>query len=132
MTVPARCAGQEHRRRRLRRRSPPALRIALRATALRAALDPGDHCGPWNQEEQAGPGLPPRCARRANPCNGGPICKLWRRQQCGDVLNDAGHLFARIEPEGRGHRPFIRLFAELRREADMAVMSGRQPQVMGH
>ena len=36
-----------------------------RATALRAALDPGDHCGPWGQEERAGPGLPPRCARRA-------------------------------------------------------------------
>ena len=50
--------------------APPAsrvLRIALRATALRAALDPGDHCGPWGQEERAGPGLPPRCARRANP-----------------------------------------------------------------
>jgi hypothetical protein len=50
--------------------APPAsrvLRIALRATALRAALDPGDHCGPWEQEERAGPGLPPCCARRANP-----------------------------------------------------------------
>jgi hypothetical protein len=34
------------------------LRIALRATALRAALDPGDRCGPWDQEERAGPGLP--------------------------------------------------------------------------
>src|SRR5215813_7676731 len=45
--------------------APPAsrvLRIALRATALRAALDPGDHCGPWGQEERAGPGLP-RAAR---------------------------------------------------------------------
>ena len=55
--------------------APPAsrvLRIALRATALRAALDPGDHCGPWEQEERAGPGLPPRCARRANPGGGGP------------------------------------------------------------
>ena len=55
--------------------APPAsrvLRIALRATALRAALDPGDHCGPWGQEERAGPGLPPRCARRADPCSGGP------------------------------------------------------------
>jgi len=69
------------RRRRLRRRSssgtprrvraaPPAPRvlcIALRATALRAALGPGDHCGPWGQEERAGPGLPRRCARRATP-----------------------------------------------------------------
>ena len=51
--------------------APPAskvLRIALRATApCGAALDPGDHCGPWEQEKRAGPGLPPRCARRANP-----------------------------------------------------------------
>ena len=50
--------------------APPAsrvLRIALRATALRAALDPGDHCGPWRPGRAAGPGLPPRRARRANP-----------------------------------------------------------------
>ena len=52
--------------------APRVLRIALRATALRAAPDPGDHCGPWGQEERAGPGLPPRCARRANPAAGGP------------------------------------------------------------
>ena len=50
--------------------APPASRvlcIALRATALRAALDPGDHCGPWDQEKRAGPGLPPalRTARKA-------------------------------------------------------------------
>src|SRR5215470_6703755 len=51
--------------------APRVLRIALRATALRAALDPGDHCGPWGQEERAGPGLPPRCARRANPAMAG-------------------------------------------------------------
>ena len=51
--------------------APRVLRIALRATALRAALDPGDHCGPWGQEERAGPGLPPRCARRANPAVAG-------------------------------------------------------------
>jgi hypothetical protein len=49
--------------------APPAsrvLRIALRATALRAALDPGDRCGPWEQEERAGQACP-RAARRANP-----------------------------------------------------------------
>ena len=54
--------------------APPAprlLRIALRATRLRRGLDPGDHCGPWGQEERAGPGLPPRCARRANPAVAG-------------------------------------------------------------
>jgi hypothetical protein len=39
------------------------LRIALRATVHRAALDPGDHCGPWGQEQGAGQGLPPREAR---------------------------------------------------------------------
>ena len=48
------------------------LRIALRATALRAALGPGDRCGPWDQEKRAGPGLPRRCARRANPPVAGP------------------------------------------------------------
>ncbi len=51
--------------------APRVLRIALRATALRAALDPGDHCGPRGQEERAGPGLPPRGARRANPAVAG-------------------------------------------------------------
>jgi len=50
--------------------APRVLRIALRATALRAALDPGDHCGPWEQEERAGPGLP-RDARGAQPRRGG-------------------------------------------------------------
>jgi hypothetical protein len=37
--------------------APRVLHIALRATALRAAPDP-DHCGPWDQEQRAGPGLP--------------------------------------------------------------------------
>jgi hypothetical protein len=53
--------------------APPAPRvlcIALRATALRAAPDPGDHCGPWDQEERAGPGLP-RHARGAQKPRGG-------------------------------------------------------------
>jgi len=66
-----------HERRRLRRRSPPGAaqatgplfrpqgcwRIALRATAVRAALDPGDLGGPW----QAGHAVRPRAcpARRA-------------------------------------------------------------------
>jgi hypothetical protein len=48
--------------------APPAsrvLRIALRATALRAALDPGDLGGPWRQEERSGQGLPPGQARGA-------------------------------------------------------------------
>ena len=54
--------------------APPAstvLRIPLRGTRLRRAVDPGDRCGPWEQEERAGPGLPPRCARRANPAVAG-------------------------------------------------------------
>jgi hypothetical protein len=34
------------------------LRIALRATAPRAALAPGDPCGPSDQEKRAGPSLP--------------------------------------------------------------------------
>ena len=55
--------------------APPAsrvLRTALRATALRAALDPGDHCGPWEQEERAGPGLPPALRAARKPGGGGP------------------------------------------------------------
>ena len=50
--------------------APPAPRvlcIALRATALRAALDPGDHCGPRGQEERQAQACP-RAARGAqNP-----------------------------------------------------------------
>ena len=64
--------------------APPASRVlclALRATALRAALDPGDHCGPWGQEERAGPGLPPRCARRANPAVAGHRTQAERQAQ---------------------------------------------------
>ena len=52
--------------------APRVLRIALRATALRAALDPGDHCGPWGQEERAGPGLPPALRAARKPGGGGP------------------------------------------------------------
>jgi hypothetical protein len=54
--------------------APPAsrvLRIALRATALRAALDPGDLGGPWRPEERAGQGLPRPCARRKPPAVAG-------------------------------------------------------------
>jgi hypothetical protein len=50
--------------------APPALRvlrIALRATALRAALDPGDLGRPWRQEERTGPGPSPGHARGAQP-----------------------------------------------------------------
>jgi hypothetical protein len=54
--------------------APRVLRIALRATALRAALDPGDHCGPWDQEERAGPGLP-RDARGAQNPRWQGVCK---------------------------------------------------------
>jgi hypothetical protein len=53
--------------------APPAsrvLRIALRATALRAALDPGDHCAPWARKSGR-PRPAPRCARRGKPRGGG-------------------------------------------------------------
>jgi hypothetical protein len=43
------------------RAAPPAssvLRIALRATALRAALDPGDLCSPAARGTRAGPACP--------------------------------------------------------------------------
>jgi len=48
------------------------LRIALRATALRAALGPGDHYGPWGQEERAGTGLPPALRAARKPGGGWP------------------------------------------------------------
>jgi hypothetical protein len=39
-----------------------------RATALRAALDPGDPCSPWEQAKRAGPGLPHQArARQGQP-----------------------------------------------------------------
>jgi hypothetical protein len=50
--------------------APRVLRIALRATALRAALDPGDHCGPWARKSgQARPAPATRAARK--PRGGG-------------------------------------------------------------
>ncbi len=68
-------------RRRLRRRCPsgaaqatgPLLRpqgcwrIALRATALRAALDPGDLGGPWQARHAVRPRGLPRQARGPRP-----------------------------------------------------------------
>ena len=78
--------GPGKKRRRLRRRcpcvrrakaygaAPPAsrvLRIALRATALRAALDPGDLCGPSGQEKRAGHGLPRRARGAKRAVRGG-------------------------------------------------------------
>jgi hypothetical protein len=59
--------------------APRVLRIALRATALRAALDPGDHCGPWKQEKRAGSGPAP--APRANPAVAGHCSKPDVRTQ---------------------------------------------------
>ena len=52
-------------------RPPGCCASRWRATALRAALDPGDRCGPWGQEErQAQPC--PRAARGAqNPAVAG-------------------------------------------------------------
>ena len=48
-------------------RPPGCCRIALRATALRAALDPGNPCGPWEQEKRAG--HEPAPARRGHKKN---------------------------------------------------------------
>src|SRR6266853_1939601 len=59
--------------------APRVLRIALRATALRAALDPGDLGGPWRQEERSGPGPAP--ARRAARRPAGPAAADTGRQR---------------------------------------------------
>ena len=101
MTSPLRGA-QEHRRRRLRRRSSP-VRAAQgtgpplrppgccasrwRATALRAALDPGDHCGPWGQEERQAQACP-RAARGAQPRGGRPQDQA-ERQDTGELAFDS-------------------------------------------
>ena len=56
--------------------APPAsrvLRIALRATALRAALDPGDHCGPWDREERGRPRPAPALRAARKPRGGGRV-----------------------------------------------------------
>ena len=53
--------------------APPAsrvLRIALRATARRAALDPGDLGGPWQAGKTGRPSLPRPGARRAKASGG--------------------------------------------------------------
>ena len=69
--------------------APRVLRIALRATAPRAAPDPGDHCGPWGQEERAGPGLAPRAARGAQTRRRGGLQKQAGRQDTGEPTFDS-------------------------------------------
>jgi len=48
------------------------LRTALRAAALRAALDPEDHDGPWEQEKRAGhrPAPPASGHKKDSPLTG--------------------------------------------------------------
>ena len=61
--------------------APPAsrlLRIALRATALRAGRDPGASAAP-RAEERAGPGLPPQ----PGPASGGRTDQSRRNRQPG-------------------------------------------------
>ena len=64
--------------------APPAsrvLRIALRATALRAALDPGDLGGPWRQEKRSGQGLPLASRAARGPRRGGRLRYPDAREQ---------------------------------------------------
>ena len=82
--------------------APPAsrvLRIALRATALRAALDPGDHCGPWGQEERAGPGLP-RHARGART-------PRWRARELPPDAQDAHELAFDSHKKRENYKPRV-------------------------
>ena len=81
VTAPGRCAGRgeegggyaaAHLRRTAQATGPllrpqGCWRIALRATALRAAPDPGDLGGPWRQEERSAQQPAPPGARRATP-----------------------------------------------------------------
>ena len=78
--------------------APPAsrlLRIALRATALRAALDPGDHCGPSARKYRQAPACPSRSAARPSaaaghrPGQGGstPASRRDNRQNTRSVIS---------------------------------------------
>jgi hypothetical protein len=79
--------------------APRVLRIALRATALRAAPDPGDHCGPWGQEERAGPGLP-RHARGAQT-------PRWRGTRATPDAQDAYELAFDSHKERENYKPRV-------------------------
>ena len=71
--------------------APPAsrvLRIALRATALRAALDPGDHCGPW-EPGRAGRPRPAPALRAARKPRGGGHAEQPDARETGELAFDS-------------------------------------------
>src|SRR5215469_16458806 len=82
--------------------APPAsrvLRIALRATALRAALDPGDHCGPWGQEERQAQACP-RAARGAQT-------RRWRATAASRTPGETGELAFDSQKERENYKPRV-------------------------
>ena len=62
-------------------RPPGCCASRWRATALRAALDPGDLGGPWGQEERSGPGPAPGQARGTPGRPGGRLRYPDAREQ---------------------------------------------------
>src|SRR6266700_2403349 len=81
-----------------------------RATALRAALDPGDHCGPWDQEKPGRPGLPPpghgrkkashashdHHNRSLHGLRGTPRFPAWRSEEHTSELQSRENLVCRL------------------------------------
>jgi hypothetical protein len=82
--------------------APPAstvLRIPLRGTRLRRAVDPGDRCGPWEQEERAGPGQPPALRAARKPGGGRPQDQAERQ--------DTGELAFENRKEAENYKPRV-------------------------
>ena len=70
--------------------APPAstvLRIPLRGTRLRRAVDPGDRCGPWARKSGQAQACP-RAARGAQTRGGGPQ-EPAERQDTGELAFDS-------------------------------------------
>ena len=128
---PAARAGKDRGRRRLRRRSSPGRAAQAkgpllrppgccasrwRATALRAALDPGDLGGPWGQAERAGPGPAPGQARGAQARPGGRP-GIPGRQRTTELAFDSQKKRKIRQIQGPGSRPGNLITAEPPSEA---------------
>lgn len=130
-----RVKGRKTRRGRLRRRcsllrraacaaAPPAsrvLRIALRATTLRAALDPGDLGVPWGQEQRAGQGPAPAARGTTLPVAGTGAGRQGTSVNWRSIVRRSGKLHEstmRKSPHFQGiARPMERAFWAERRMA---------------
>ena len=62
-------------------------RHCARDSPCRAALDPGDHYGPWDQEKRAGPGLPRQRARDAQTPRWRACASTWRAKETDELAS---------------------------------------------